>query len=138
MLPKRSSFRKTDRRQTPPAPQPDWRLSFWLPSSLAFSVAPGPAGPGVIVHDKGRVEIVGREREPVLREAAEWLDGVAGALELVVTATLTRGDEPGPTMSGPIRRGFRVSHEFVIVRGPAVIVAGPLDKPLIVASRRKR
>lgn len=138
MLPKRSSFRKTDRKQSPPAPQPDWRLSFWLPSSIAFAVSPGPAGSGVVVHEKGRVEVIGREREELLRAAAVWLDRVAGNLELVVTATLTRGDEPGPTMSGPIRRGFRVSHEFVIVRGAAVIVAGPYDKPLIVNSKCKR
>lgn len=91
-----------------------------------------------MVHEKGRVEVVGRQREAVLHTAAMWLDAVAGALELVVTATLTRGNEPGPTLSGPIRRGYRVSHEFVIVRGPAVIVAGPLEKPLIFASKRGR
>jgi len=132
-------YRKTARQQSSaraPEEMPDFRLTFYLPGLLGIS-RPGPAGViGVEIKKDGKVEVCGRDREWVLRQAAEYIDKIGGPNELTITATLTRGDEKSPTLSGPIRRGYRVSHEFILVRGPAVIVAQPYDRPLILPAKR--
>lgn len=128
-------YRKTDRRienRREPEEMPDWRMTFRLPSHIAFAVSPGVACmSGVIAKEDGRVEIVGRNRDWVVEQAAKFLAGIAAKQEFTVSGTLWRSDEPSPSLTGASRRGFRVSHEFAIVQGPCVVVAMPNDKPQI-------
>jgi hypothetical protein len=53
------------------------RARFRLPPALAFAVAPGPHGDGVIVHPGAGVEVLGRSREYVIQLAAFFFATVA-------------------------------------------------------------
>ena len=98
--------------RTPPHLLPDWRLRFELPPAFALGVTPGPY-PGVLgVHIKecGRVEIAGKVRSWVEATVACFIRRIAlGGLASPLSVVFERGDEPGPTLSGPIRKGQRLA-----------------------------
>lgn len=125
-----TGYRKTLRvnaRRTPPHLLPDWKLSFILPPAIAFALAPGPV-PGVIgarVDDLGRVEITGKRKDWVLGQAAvAWSKLCRRHAAHEIDAILTRDDEPGPTASGPIRKGQTLICKLAFDNMNTVVVWG--------------
>jgi hypothetical protein len=114
---------------------PPWQISFELPGLLGLGLTQGPIE-GIIgarVGPKGHIEISGekgwveRQAVAVLRKLAR--SGLVRPLPIV----MTRGDEPGPSMSGPLRRG--VSGRLDHVRRPG---RNAHSRHLLPADRRVR
>jgi hypothetical protein len=107
-------YRKTDATRAPRTPQhllPDWCLSFELPPIVGFGIPIGPfAGIiGACINPRGHVEIAGKNRGWVCSQAERLVRQIAPyGFVRPVAAILTRGDEPGPTISGPIRKGEQI------------------------------
>jgi len=106
-----TGFRKTDIRRRPrsrvPRQLPGWRLSFMLPDGSSVAPEWDHGVVGVTIETFGRyqrVEITG---------VRDWVIGQARLLlrrlewKRPVMACLVRDNEPGPTLSGPMRRGDR-------------------------------
>lgn len=127
----RSGFRKTDRKvlaRTSPADLPPIVLSFALPPQLAGFVAPGPTGiMGVVVKERGRVEIEGRERAWLLAQASAFLKSIARGHMPAMTfgASMERQAYDGPTDSSPRQPGFRDLYTIAIASGDPVILMTP-------------
>jgi hypothetical protein len=134
----RSGFRKSHHpllgrfgvRRAPRTPAhllPDWRLSFTPPTSFTWHLAPGPF-PGVIgatVSELGQIEIVGKRKDFVIAQAAlAWSKLCRDRHCREVSAVLARGDEPGPTLSGPIRKGESITCKLEFDNHTTVMVWG--------------
>jgi hypothetical protein len=135
----RSGYRKTNRRirATPRAGEalrrirgtsPAWPphcsapARFRLPPVLAFAVAPGPHGHGVIVHPGAGVEVIGRSREHVIRLAAFFFAMVArDRLPFSVVASI-----------GPVERPGQADTYHLSVVGGAVIASRTAIEPVII------
>ncbi len=108
--PGRKTHRTQSKPRTPPHLLPDWRLSFVPPPGLTFALAPGPL-PGVLgahVGDLGQIDVIGKSRDWVIGRAALAWAAIARGHHARIKAVLVRGDEPGPTLSGPIRKGATI------------------------------
>lgn len=133
--------RKTDRRQAkrlPPDQMPDWRLTFLMPASIAFSVSPGPTGVlGVTVLLPGpMVEARGKNRDWVLQQASTYLGQVAGGVEIKTEATLERGDDPPATEDAPAHGKAKYTREMVYVPGASVVFLHPAKGALVFPVKR--
>lgn len=117
-------------KRTPMHLLPDWRLSFNPPPSFTWHLPPGPL-PGVIgasVGELGQINIVGKRKDFVIAQAAlVWSKLCRDRPCRRLSAVLERGDEPGPTLSGPIRKGETIAcnlefdgHTTVMVWGSAL------------------
>jgi len=135
-----TGYRKTDRRQAPRVPAhelPDFVLRYALPPQVSFAVAPGEAGIlGVTVLSGGIVEARGKNRDWVLKQAGEFLGQVANGQEMIVIATLERGESPPATPEAPGRGAYKLTREMVYVPGPSVVYLSPLKKALVFAVKR--
>lgn len=116
-------------RRTPMHLLPDWRLSFSPPPSFTWHLPPGPL-PGVIgatVGELGQINIIGKRRDFVIEQGARaWSKLCKDRPCPSIDAVLERGDEPGPTLSGPIRKGEIIvcKLEFDDLRRIVVMVTG--------------
>jgi len=106
---------------------PDWRLSFVLPQLIAFSQPLGPIE-GVIgahIADGGMVEIRGKVRDWVLAQAAlAWSKLCRYHAQSTIDAVLAREDEPGPAISGPLRKGTQITCRLAFDGHTTVMVWG--------------
>lgn len=126
-----TGFRKTlaQRSRTPQHLLPDWTLTFQPPASFTWHLAPGPF-PGVMgasVGELGRLTITGKNKDFVLRQAAlVWSKLCHDRAIDRVSAVLARADEPGPTASGPVRKGETIACtlHFDSFRSIVEVVAG--------------
>jgi hypothetical protein len=129
--------RKTDRRQGPRVPQeelPDYVLRFCLPTTLAFSVSPGPTRVvGVTVLRGDMVEARGVNLTWLLGQIAEFLGRLAAqsGQECSIPAHLTRDSYPGTNSGSPWRPAVKRSLELVAVPSASVIIPRALDRALI-------
>lgn len=120
-----------------PGETPDYRLMFELPETIAFSVASGPTSViGVSVGPRDIVEVIGKNRDWVLGQAAEYLGIVAGGQPHSIPGKLTRAAYPGPNPSAPWHPDVKLSVEIIYVPKPAVIVPRYLDRAMIFPVKR--
>lgn len=109
--------RKTDRRQarTPLHLLPDHRLSFLLPDGI--SLPPGPV-PGIMcLNIKGDlVEVTGKRRSFLTDQVLALFKARAPWWRGVIKAQIYRPSEPGPTISGPSRRGISGASGVIEIR----------------------
>jgi hypothetical protein len=134
-------FRKTlaRRPRTPPHLLPQWRFSFEVPpESGGFALLPGPY-PGVIgiaVGKGGHIEIAHRDRRWMLNQVAEFLrKAVPYGFLHPIPAVLERGDEPGPTLSGPLRKGEKRACTIVWTGREPLLIEGAAMRPLAAPAR---
>ena len=94
-------------RRRPGHEMPDCTVSMVLPRDKSLKPGPNPfkligvsvATIGVHVH----VTVAGKNREWVIGQARDFL----ARMDIPrLEAVLTRADEPGATVSGPVRKGF--------------------------------
>jgi hypothetical protein len=101
-----TGYRKTLTERAPRTPahmMPDWRLSFILPGTLGLGLASYPGIIGVEAWPTGWVEVSGKNREWVMRQAVLFLRQVAPqGIASPLNARLQRDAEQGPTQSGPM------------------------------------
>lgn len=124
-----TGFRKTDRRQSKPKPRswspcPEYRISFFLPRGL--SLPPGPIS-GVSCatsHPLGRIEISAGARDWAISKVVVLMHEKAPRWRGVILARLSRSTEPGPTLSGPLRRGETGVIEIRITADQPMITDG--------------
>lgn len=94
---------------------------------------PGPV-PGVLgatIGEPGLVEVRGKRRDWVLAQATLlWSKLCRDRLRDRISATLTRADEQGPTLSGPIRKGVTIECELVFDGRTTEIVWGTTTRTL--------
>lgn len=125
-----TGYRKTLRVATKRTPQhmlPDWKLSFVLPPALGFTLPTGPY-PGIIgvrIGELGLVTIAGKSRDWVIGQSAKFWSQVCRRHAVrEIDAVLTRADEPGPTLSGPIRKGATTTCRLKFDDLGAVVIWG--------------
>lgn len=123
-------FRKTDvqvLRRRRAHEMPEQVLSFRLPASFSLAVVPGPVTGliGVKLTDGGKVEVSGRNREFVLRQAALLIKREAvGKPAGRIFAEWSRPGEPPQEF------------EIVWMTGePAVMIDGYAMRPIFIEGR---
>lgn len=109
---------------------PDWEVCFVLPPAISFALAPGPLHGviGATIGELGEIRIAGKRKDWVLGQSAlAWSKLCRGHPCPRVSAVLKRADEPGPTISGPARKGETIAcnlefdgHTTVMVWGSAL------------------
>lgn len=131
-----TGFRKTLRRnpRLSPEQRPELRLTFTLPPQLSAFTRSGIYG-SVEVDIDGMVTIRGKDRDWMLRKAAEFMKGIAHGLTLdPIAAVMFTPSHPAPTLGAPARPGGQDSYEIVVATGqPAVsMVRGGVSRPITV------
>jgi len=114
------------RERTPPHLLPNYTLTFILPPTMSLLFGPGhvPGLIGVVIGDLGEVRVCGKNRDWVISQAGELFRSrrMEGRAPIRINAVLTRDDEPGPTVSGPIRKGASAPCEIMFSGHGATIV----------------
>lgn len=121
-----TGYRKTLARRAPRTALhllPDWRLSFDPPDHGLLGAAVGVFG--TTRNALGRVTIAGKRKDFVFEQLARlliatWPRGLINPLAVV----LQRDDEPGPTLSGPIRKGEKTAGAVTFDGHRALLVTG--------------
>lgn len=127
--------RKTDRRnpRTRPEDRPELRFTFVLPGAIAFATRAGEYGPALTVDPDGLVTVKGRDREFVLRHAAEFLRSIAADVTFEpIDAVLFCPSYPAPTPGAPARPGYSDSYTITATSAPSVVLTCGSLKPLVV------
>lgn len=130
-----TGYRKTERRnpRTRCEDAPELRFIFTLPQALMFSVSTGEHG-NVTVDVDGRCTVRGKDREWVLKKAAEFLRSIAQGMVLPVMAgVLFCPSYPAPTHSAPDRRGYQDNYQIVVAAAdPVVVISRTGLEPMVV------
>lgn len=140
----RSGFRKSHHpllgrfgvRRGPRTPAyllPDWTLSFVVPPSFTWHLPPGPVHGviGATIGAAGLVEVRGKRKDWTIAQASlMWSKLCRDRPCSRVAATLARADEPGPTLSGPIRKGITIPCELVFDGQTTEITWGTTSRTL--------
>lgn len=115
--------------RTPAFLLPDWRLTFVIPPAFSFVLPQGPFPGfiGVSVGDLGEINVVGKNRQWVLAQAASFLKHIGRDAALRrLTGRLVREPERGPTISGPPRPGeqrdcvIQIDDDWIVINGTAM------------------
>jgi hypothetical protein len=127
--------RKTDRRnpRTRHEDQPELRFIFTLPRVLMSFVSTGEHN-SVTVEADGRCTVHGKDREWVLKKAAEFLREIAHDMVLPVMAgVLFCPRYPAPTLGAPDRPGYQDNYQIVVASAnPAVVISRTGLAPMVV------
>lgn len=100
---------------------PDWRLWFMLPDGMSLPSGPVDGLLCTTICPMRTVEIIAKHRNFLIGQANKLFALKAPRWRGTVLAHLSRGDEPGPTLSGPLRRGDAKVIELKITgRNPVV------------------
>lgn len=118
--------------RTPAHLLPDWRLTFDLPRGCLVSPGPVHGFGGVTVLDNNRVQVIGKIKDHVVAQAGAFVNVVVPGIQRWA-GRLTRAQEPGPTLSGPMRRGEEDVVEFLVGKR-VVLIAGTAVRTVVFAT----